>query len=103
MRNGTLLGAPRLHFDAVEKRIYRPRECRVMLDQDLAVLYGVETKALNRAVQRNPERFPGDFMFQLTPEEMDNLRFHIGTSRWGGRRHLPYVFTKKVFPCCQAC
>ena len=95
MRKGTLVSASRLHFDAVEKRIHILRGHRVMLDQDLAVLYGVETKALNRAVQRNPERFPGDFMFQLTAEEMDNLRFHIGTSRWGGRRHLPHVFTQE--------
>src|SRR6185503_4756208 len=95
MRKRTLVTAPRLRFDAVEKRIYILRGSRVMLDQDLAVLYGVETKALNRAVQRNPERFPGDFMFQLTAEEMDNLRFQIGTSRWGGRRYLPHVFTQE--------
>src|ERR1700687_2807499 len=95
MPKGILVSTTRFRFDAVEKRIYILRSHRVMLDQDLAVLYGVETKALNRAVQRNPERFPADFMFQLTAEEMGNLRFHIGTSRWGGRRHLPYVFTQE--------
>jgi len=61
---------------------------------DLAELYGVETKMLNRAVKRNPERFPGDFMFQLTAEEIASLRFQFGTPSWGGRRYLPYVFTE---------
>ena len=78
---------------------------RVMLDVDLARLYGVPTKALNRAVKRNLERFPEDFMFQLTKDEAENLRHQIGTSssgspsdvvsRWGGRRYLPYVFTEQ--------
>jgi len=69
-----------------------------MLDSDLAVLYGVETKQLNRAVKRNPERFPSDFMFQLVPAEARALRFQIGTSKddeRGGRRYLPYVFTQE--------
>jgi len=66
------------------------------LDEDLAVLYGVETKALVRAVKRNVERFPEDFMFQLSPGEWDNLRFQSGSSRsWGGRRFAPYVFTEQ--------
>jgi hypothetical protein len=66
------------------------------LDADLATLYGVETKVLNRAVKRNRSRFPQDFMFQLTAEEAANLRCQIGTSTsgYGGRRYLPYVFTK---------
>jgi len=68
-----------------------------MLDADLATLYGVETKALVRAVKRNGDRFPEDFMFQLNPQEFDNLRCHIGTSSsWGGHRHPPYAFTEQV-------
>ncbi len=67
-----------------------------MLDADLAELYGVETKQLIRAVKRNITRFPADFMFQLHKEEFENLRFHFGTSsRWGGRRYLPYVFAEQ--------
>ena len=67
-----------------------------MLDADLAALYGIETKALVRAVKRNADRFPGDFMFQLNPQEFDNLRCQIGTSSsWGGRRHAPYAFTEQ--------
>ena len=66
-----------------------------MLDTDLAVLYGVETSALNRAVKRNLVRFPGDFMFQLTRDEAERLRCQIGTSRWGGRRYQPYAFTEQ--------
>jgi phage regulator Rha-like protein len=68
----------------------------VILDSDLATLYGVETKALNRAVQRNAKRFPADFLFRLTREEVANLRYQIGTSSsaHGGRRFLPYAFTE---------
>lgn len=66
-----------------------------MLDKDLAVLYGVETKALNRAVIRNIERFPAEFMFQLTRAETENLRYQFGTSSHGGRRYRPYVFTEQ--------
>ena len=68
---------------------------RVMFDNDLAALYGVETKALKRAVKRNIERFPEDFMFQPTAEELENLRCQIGTSSFahGGSRYLPYAFT----------
>ncbi len=65
-----------------------------MLDKDLAELYQVDTKNLNKAVSRNIERFPIDFTFQLTKEEYQNLRFQIGTSSWGGRRYMPYVFTE---------
>lgn len=68
----------------IESKILLIRDRRVMLDKDLALLYSVETKALNRAVKRNLERFPGDFMFQLTGVEFENLRFHFGTSSWGG-------------------
>jgi hypothetical protein len=67
-----------------------------MLDTDLAELYGVSTKNLNKAVQRNLKRFPLDFMFQLSEKEFENLRFQIGTSSsgYGGRRYMPYVFTE---------
>ncbi len=67
-----------------------------MLDSDLASLYEVETKQLVRAVKRNRERFPGDFMFQLTKTELKNLRYQFGTSSsWGGRRYLPLAFTEQ--------
>ena len=66
-----------------------------MSDNDLADLYQVETKILNRAVKKNIHRFPDDFMFQLTKEEMTNLRFQFGTSSWSGRRYLPHVFTEQ--------
>jgi len=67
-----------------------------MLDADLAELYGVTTKRLNEQVKRNASRFPGDFMFQLTPDETRILRSQFATSRsgWGGRRALPYAFTE---------
>lgn len=80
--------------EVIEQKIILIRGKKVMLDKDLAMLYGVETKALNRAVKRNIERFPEDFMFQLTKDELDNLRFHFGTSSWGGQRYCPYVFTE---------
>jgi len=83
--------------DAIERSIYAIRGERVMLDADLAALYGVETKALNRAVMRNQDRFPLDFAFQLTVEEASNLRYQSGTSSLshGGRRYLPYAFTEQ--------
>jgi hypothetical protein len=82
---------------AVTRRILTVRGHNVMIDSDLAGLYQVETKALNRAVRRNPDRFPDDFMFQLTKKEDENLRFQFGTSSsgYGGRRYLPYVFTQE--------
>jgi hypothetical protein len=75
----------------ITQKIYFVRSARVMLDADLARLYGVATKNLNKAVKRNMRRFPQDFMFQLSPNEMRNLRFQIGTSRrgQGGRRYAP--------------
>jgi hypothetical protein len=79
----------------IEGHIYRIRGQQVMLDRDLAQLYGVATKNLNKAVQRNLIRFPSDFMFRLNLQEAMNLRFQFGTSRWGGRRYLPYVFTEE--------
>jgi phage regulator Rha-like protein len=82
--------------DRIEKAILLIHGQKVMLDADLAELYGVETKMLVRAVKRNINRFPTDFMFQLSKEEFDNLRFHFGTSSyWGGRRYPPYAFTEQ--------
>jgi hypothetical protein len=69
---------------------------KVLLDSDLATLYGVATGNLNKAVKRNADRFPSDFMFQLKPEEFANLKFQFGISSWGGRRRSrPYVFTEQ--------
>ncbi len=68
---------------------------KVLLDADLARLYGVTTGNLNKAVSRNRERFPEDFMFRLTAEEARNLRFQFGISSWGGRRVIPYAFTEQ--------
>ncbi len=65
-----------------------------MLDEDFATLYGVETRNLIQAVKRNIERFPHDFMFQLSKEEFQNLRSHFGTSSWGGSRYMPLAFTE---------
>lgn len=76
-------------------KIYAIRGQRVMLDQDLAEMYGVETKQLKRQVRRNLERFPKDFMFELTLKDLDNLRSQIGTSSWGGTRYKPMVFTEQ--------
>jgi hypothetical protein len=82
--------------DRIEKAILLIRQQKVMLDSDLAALYGVETKALVQAVKRNLERFPEDFMFQLSREEFAILRSQFVTSRdWGGRRYPPYVFTEQ--------
>lgn len=82
---------------SIENKIYELRGIAIMLDQDLAVLFQVETKILNKSVKRNSERFPTHFMFQLTNEEWNNLRFQIGTSSetYGGRRFLPHAFTEQ--------
>ena len=85
---------------AIEKLIYVIRDKQVMIDSNLAMLYQVETGALNRAVKRNIKRFPDDFRFQLTVEEYENLKCQIGISSlnengYGGRRTLPYVFTEQ--------
>ncbi len=81
----------------ISQRIFFVRDTRVMLDADLARLYGVETKNLNKAVKRNASRFPFDFMFQLSSKEMRILRFQMGTSKraQGGRRYAPYAFTEQ--------
>ncbi len=76
-------------------KIYIIRSQKVMLDRDLAEMYGVEVKRLNEAVKRNSTRFPEDFMFQLTIEEWKNLKSQFATSSWGGARKSPYVFTEQ--------
>jgi hypothetical protein len=83
--------------ERIEKAILLIRGQKVMLDKDLAELYGVETGALNRAVKRNSQRFPEDFTFQITEEEAERLRCQTGISKRGrgGRRYLPYVFTEQ--------
>jgi hypothetical protein len=83
-------------IERIERAILLIRGQKVILDRDLAELYSVETKVLNRAVKRNLERFPEDFIFQLTYQEVRALRCQIGTSKLGrgGRRYLPYVFTE---------
>lgn len=97
-------------IQTIQNRIYEIRGERVMLDRDLAALYETETKALNLAVKRNIKRFPKDFMFQLTKEEFENLRFQIETLEKsdnplrlqnetskgrGGTRYMPYAFTEQ--------
>lgn len=79
----------------ITERIYYLRGEKVMLDTDLAEMYGVETKVLNQAIKRNIERFPPDFMFQLTENEWNALRSQFVTSNRGGRRVYPYVFTEQ--------
>ncbi len=73
---------------SIESKIFQVRGKKVMLDRDLAMLYGAEVKQLTRQVRRNIERFPDDFMYQLTKQEITNLRCQIGASSWGGRRYL---------------
>lgn len=98
-------------IQSLQNRIYEIRGQRVILDKDIAQLYEIETKSLNLAVKRNIDRFPLDFMFQLTKEELENihiqkvahltsqnLRFQIETSslvEWGGNRYLPLAFTEQ--------
>jgi hypothetical protein len=81
--------------DHIERAIHEFRGVKVMLDQDLATLYEVETKYLKRQVKRNIERFPEDFMFELSADEFEILRRQIGTSSWGGTRYAPMAFTEQ--------
>lgn len=87
---------PTVIMENIERKIYLVRGQKVMLDSDLAELYGVTTKRLNEQVRRNAGKFPEDFMFQLSSKEYDVLRSHFATSssRHGGRRYPPYVFTE---------
>ena len=94
MSNNALLP---VHTESIASKIHFIRGKRVMLDSDLALLYGVKTKSLNLAVKRNKGQFPDDFMFQLTEEEAKPLRFQNETSKTGrgGRRYLPYAFIQE--------
>lgn len=82
-------------LESIESRIFLIRGHKLMLDADLAALYGVETKVLIQAVKRNIGRFPDDFMIQLTKQEVTDLRSQLVTSSWGGRRYPPYAFTEQ--------
>ena len=84
-----------LFAERIERVILLLQWHRVILDKDLAALYSVSTGNLNKAVTRNIDRFPDDFMIQLTEEEFKNLKFQFGTSRWGGTRKLPRAFTEQ--------
>jgi len=81
--------------ERIERCILLLREHKVILDRDLARMYGVSTGNLNKAVTRNLDRFPADFMFGLTRKEFENLKFHFGTSSWGGTRKMPRAFTEQ--------
>ncbi|HPW64345.1 MAG TPA: ORF6N domain-containing protein [Cyclobacteriaceae bacterium] len=81
--------------DFIATKILFLRDEKVLLDADLALLYGVETKVLKQAVRRNIDRFPPDFMFELTHEEFANLRSQFVTSSWGGQRYPPFAFTEQ--------
>ena len=81
-------------MEKIKSMIFQFRGYQVMLDEDLAKIYQVETRVINQAVKRNIDRFPSEFMFQLTQVEFDNLKSQFVTSSWGGRRKLPFVFTE---------
>ncbi len=85
---------PAIADELVISRIHTVCGHKVMLDSDLAELYQVATKRVNEQVKRNSDRFPEDFIFELTDEEWENLRSQFATSRWGGRRRPPSVFTE---------
>ena len=80
--------------EVIISRIHTIRNQKIMLDFDLAEMYGIETKRLKHAVRRNIERFPEDFMFELTMEEFQNLRTQFASSSWGGSRYPPFAFTE---------
>ena len=81
-------------IELIARKIYLIRDIKVMLDRDLAELYDLETKRLKEQVRRNIERFPEDFMFELTKEELKNLRSQFATSSWGGARYSPMAFSE---------
>ncbi len=81
-------------LDSIENHIFIIRNQKVMLDEDLAIVYGVTTKRLNEQVKRNIRRFPQDFIFQVTQEELDSMRSQIATASKRNIRYLPYVFTE---------
>ena len=84
-----------MELQIIHDKIYEIRGQRVMLDFDLAEMYETETKRLKEAVRRNPDRFPLDFMFELSNEEFISLRTQIATLSWGGARYLPFAFTEQ--------
>ena len=81
--------------ERIEQTILLLRGHKIILDRDLAAMYGVSTRDLNKAVSRNLDRFPDDFMLQLTRPEFNDLKFKFGTSSWGGTRKLPRAFTEQ--------
>jgi hypothetical protein len=84
----------------IKDKIHTIRGKQVILDRDIALLYGVETKRLNEQVKRNKERFPENFMFKLSKKETLSLRSQIATSSWGGRRYDIYAFTEQSIAIC---
>ena len=90
MNNSIILKKP-----SIKDKIHTIRNLQVILDEDLAIFYNVPTKRLNEQVKRNMQRFPERYMFQLTAQESSDLKSQIATSRWGGRRKLPYAFTEQ--------
>jgi hypothetical protein len=94
LQNVRMPDKPIIPDEVIMNKIFYIRNQKVMLDSDLAELYGVETRRLNEQVARNIDRFPEDFMFRLTEKEFESLLSQIATSKRGGRRTLPYVFTK---------
>jgi len=84
-----------MDLDRIRNKIFEIRGERVMLDFDLALLYEIETKRLKEAVRRNLNRFPEDFMFELTKEEWEILRSQFATSSWGGSRYIPFAFSEQ--------
>ncbi|HSB45175.1 MAG TPA: ORF6N domain-containing protein [Nitrospira sp.] len=93
-REGNVMTAAFLP-ERIERAILLLRRHRIILDRDLAAMYGVSTRDLNKAVSRNLDRFPDDFMLQLTRSEFNDLKFQFGTSSWGGTRKLPRAFTEQ--------
>jgi hypothetical protein len=84
-----------MELEHIKNSIHEIRGMKVILDFELAKMYQTETKRLKESVKRNAQRFPEDFMFELTPEEWTNLRSQIATSSWGGKRYLPFAFTEQ--------
>jgi hypothetical protein len=84
-----------MELELIKRSILEIRGKKVILDFELAKMYQTETKRLKESARRNIKRFPDDFMFELTPEEWENLRTQIATSSWGGQRYLPFVFTEQ--------
>jgi hypothetical protein len=87
-----------MELQGIQNKIYEIRGQRIMLDFDLAEMYETETKRLKEAVRRNIDRFPDDFMFQLSKDEYDNLRTQLATSSHGGTRYMPFAFTEQACP-----